>query len=406
MKLKEMLEKRAAIFEEMKYVNNRADDNGSLDEKDELRFNELNTEYDQLTKDIEVEEGNQARNSKIEALERQMSQSRGTKTAGKTDEMLENPAFRDNPRASKEYRDAFWKVYRARRGGMHGIEEIRALKLGDDEKGGYLAPAEFETEVISKFREENVMRRLATVMTSSSDRRIPVERDLPAFAYIAEEGTYPETDSKWGIMAMGAWKLGGIIKVSEELLADNYFNLPGYLAEQMGQAGGETEENKFIIGTGVEEPEGVLIGAQRGKEGASANDFTADELIETYHSLHRRFREMASWMFNDSTALALRKKKDGKGQYLWQPGIQAGEPDRILGRPVAISENMPDIGSSNKPILFGAMRYYRIMDRVGLSIQRLDELYAASGQIGFKGYIRNDGKLLRPDAVKYFQNGS
>ena len=400
MKLKEMLEKRAELFEEMKYVNNRADDNGNLDEKDEARFQELNTQYDDLTQKIEAEEEKQVRSQKLEDIEKQMSQSRGTQTAKRTDG-LDNP---DNPRASKEYREAFWKVYRAPRQRMFDVDEIRALKLGDDEKGGYLAPAEFETEVITKMREENVMRRLATVMQSSSDRRIPVERDLPSFGYIPEEGDYPETDSKWGILAMGAWKLGGIIKVSEELLVDAYFNLPSYLAGQMGEAGGEAEEEKFIIGTGTNEPEGVLTGAQLGKQGAAADDFTADELIELYHSLHRRYRERASWMFNDGTALKLRKKKDGKGQYLWQPGIQAGEPDRLLGRPIVISENMPDLGSSNKPILFGAMRYYRIMDRVGLSIQRLDELYAAKGQIGFKGFIRNDGKLLRPDAVKYFEN--
>lgn len=396
--IKELLEKRARCFEQMKEINSRADDKGNLRAEDDEQFSKLNTEYDELTAQIEKAEGNEKRSKMMKEKESQLEKTRGTKT-------VEDHV--DEKRQSSDYSEAYWRVYRAARHEMPDPEDLRtlrALKIGDDSKGGYLAPAEFEAEVISKFREDNIMRQVATVVQSGSDRNIPVERDLPTFSYIPEEGTYPTTDSKWGLLAMKAWKIGGIIKVSEELLVDAYFNLPSYLSGQMGDAGAEAEEENFIAGDGNNKPEGILQGGTLGKETSAVDDFTVDELLEMYHSVHRRYRNRGIVMFNDATALKLRKKKYGDGHYIWQPALVAGEPDRIMNRPVAISEFMPSLGTGNKFLAFGDMRYYRVMDRIGLSIQRLDEKYADTGQIGFKGYLRNDGKLLRPDAVKYMQN--
>lgn len=411
MTLKEILEERANIFEKIKDIDSRADEDGNLSAEDQEQFENLSTRYDELTEEKEQAEKRQAkrkkRQDKMAKMKQDMNKRGGPQVALDIDDEPSDDVpvhLRDNPRATDEYRESYWRTMRRGRYQSPDPDDVRALKIADDEKGGYLAPAQFEQEIIVKFREENIVRDYANVITSSSDRRIPVERDRSNFEYIPEEGKYPETEVKFGMAAMGAYKIGGIIKCSEELMQDAYFDLEGYLRDEMGEAGGEAEEEKFIEGSGNNEPEGLLVGSEQGKETDANDDVEADELFDLYHSVHRRYRDRGYWMFNDSTALVLRKKKDGDGNYLWQGALQAGEPDRILGRPVLISEFMPDMGSGNKFMLFGALRYYRIMDRIGLSIQRLDEKYADTGQIGFRGHLRNDGQLLRPDAVKHMKN--
>ena len=141
-------------------------------------------------------------------------------------------------------------------------------------------------------------------------------------------------------------------------------------------------------------------GAETGITAASATAVTADELIDLYYSLKSPYRRNAVWTLNDSTVKAIRKLKDGNGQYLWQPGITAGAPDMILGRPVRTSAYMPAIAAGAKTIAFGDFSYYWIADRQGRSFKRLNELFAATGQVGFLASQRVDGKLVLPEAVK------
>ena len=133
---------------------------------------------------------------------------------------------------------------------------------------------------------------------------------------------------------------------------------------------------------------------------ASATAVTADELMDLFYSLKSPYRKNAVWILNDSTIKAIRKLKDNNGQYLWQPSLVAGTPDTILGRPVKTSAYMPAIAAGAKTIAFGDFSYYWIADRQGRSFKRLNELYAANGQVGFLGSQRVDGKMILPEAVK------
>jgi len=103
---------------------------------------------------------------------------------------------------------------------------------------------------------------------------------------------------------------------------------------------------------------------------------------------------------NDATIKALRKLKNGSGDYIWQPSITLGAPDRVLNRPVYTSQYMPAIASGAKTILFGDLSYYWVADREGRQFKRLNELYAATGQVGFLASERVDGKLILGEAVK------
>lgn len=109
---------------------------------------------------------------------------------------------------------------------------------------------------------------------------------------------------------------------------------------------------------------------------------------------------------NDSTISAIRKLKDNQGQYLWEPSLVAGTPNRILGCPVLTSPFMPTLDAGAKTIAFGDFSYYWIADRQGRTFKRLNELYAATGQVGFLGNQRVDGKLILPEAIKVLQQKS
>ena len=144
-------------------------------------------------------------------------------------------------------------------------------------------------------------------------------------------------------------------------------------------------------------------GAEIGVTAASATAITFDEVMDLYYSLRSPYRKSAVFIMNDSTVKALRKLKNGNGDYIWQPSVTAGTPDTILNRPVYTSSFVPTLEGSAKPILFGDMHYYWIADREGRRFQRLNELYAPNGQVGFLSSERVDGKLILPEAVKCLQ---
>ena len=200
------------------------------------------------------------------------------------------------------------------------------------------------------------------------------------------------------------WKgICDMIKVSEELLNDSVFDLESYIAKEFARRIGAKEEEAFFTGDGSGKPLGVLAatgGAETGVTAASSTAITADELMDLFYSLKSPYRKKAVWVLNDSTIKAVRKLKDSTGQYLWQPSLAAGTPDTLLGRPVKTSAYMPVIAAGAKTIVFGDFSYYWIADRQGRSFKRLNELYAANGQVGFLGSQRVDGKLVLSEAVK------
>ena len=304
-------------------------------------------------------------------------------------------------RAADEYRQNFWNMMRSK-APMPSV--VNALQIGTDSEGGYLVPDEYERTLVEALEEENIFRQLANVIqTSSGDRKIPVVASKGTASWIDEEGAYTESDDSFAQVSIGAYKLGTMIKVSEELLNDSVFDLESYIAREFARRIGTKEEEAFFTGDGTGKPLGILAtsgGAETGVTAASATAVTADELMDLFYSLKSPYRKNAVWILNDSTIKAIRKLKDNNGQYLWQPSLVAGTPDTILGRPVKTSTYMPAIAAGAKTIAFGDFSYYWIADRQGRSFKRLNELYAANGQVGFLGSQRVDGKLILSEAVK------
>lgn len=396
MTILELREKRAKAWEAAKaFLDSHRKENGVLSAEDDAAYTKMEQEITDLGKEI-------ARLERQEALDAELNRPVNKPLTGKPmNGRLEDDGEGKTGRASDEYKKNFWNAMRSK---APAPNVTNALQIGTDSEGGYLVPDEFENTLVEALEEENVFRQMAKIIqTSSGDRKIPVVASKGTASWMDEEGAYPESDDSFGQVSIGAFKLGTMIKVSEELLNDSVFDLQSYITREFARRIGSKEEEAFFTGNGTGKPLGILAatgGAQTGITAASSTAVTADELIDLYYSLKSPYRKNAVWALNDSTVKAIRKLKDGNGQYLWQPGITAGAPDMILGRPVRTSAYMPAIAAGAKTIAFGDFSYYWIADRQGRSFKRLNELFAATGQVGFLASQRVDGKLVLPEAVK------
>lgn len=283
---------------------------------------------------------------------------------------------------------------------------ILGVNITTPATGGVLAPTELERVVLDFSSELNVMRSLATLRTSMSNVEIPVTTGKTTAYHLDEGADFTKSTPGWDKISMGAHKIGALSVVTHEALEDIFVDVEGWLRDDFGRAFARLEEEDFTIGNGTKKPRGFLLDAAVGVTAAAAVAITADELIDLQHSLAQKYRKNARFMVSDAALKAVRKLKTTDGQYIWQPGLQAGVPGTLLGSPVLTNEFMAAPGANAKPIAYGDFSAYRILDRRGLFFQRLVELYAASGQVGFLAYKRYDGRLLDTNAVKVLQNKS
>ena len=300
--------------------------------------------------------------------------------------------------ASKEYRNAFDTAMRKGKATL-SADVLNALQVGTDSEGGYITPEEFDTMLVAARQDINELRQYATVITTGSDRNIPTEATLGTASWTAEEAAASLVDTAFGRIVLGSHKMTTAVKVSDELLQDSFFNVEAYLAGVIGKRFGLLEEAAFVNGDGSGKPTGIVQGSTLGKTLASATAITEVELMDIFHSLGRPYRAGATWMFNDTVAKNIRKLVDGNGQFIWQPGLVAGQPDTILSRPVLVSSAMPAPTTGLKSIIFGDLKGYTIADRKGTSVQRLNELYAINGQVGYVANARTEGKVTDTNAI-------
>ncbi|MBQ7574374.1 MAG: phage major capsid protein [Clostridia bacterium] len=393
MTILELREKRNKTWETAKaFLDTHRNEKGTLSAEDDATYTKMERDIEDYGKEI-------ARLERQAALDAELSKPVG--------EPIVNTPTGTKPeksgRASDEYRKNFWNAMRFKSPDRSVID---ALQVDTDTEGGYLVPDEFEHTLIDGLTENNIFRTLAKTVHTSGERKIPVVASHGTASWLDEEGAYTESDDSFGQITLGAYKLGTMIKVSEELLHDSVFDLQSYISGEFARRMGNAEEDAFLNGNGTGKPTGILNatgGAQTGVTSAAAVAITGDELISLYHSLAVPYRKNAVWLMNDSTVQAIRKLKDKNDQYLWQPSLVTGAPDTILGVPVKISRYMPEIGAGKKTIAFGDFSYYWIADREGITFLRLDELFRTTGQIGFRGSKRVDGKLILPEAVKVLQ---
>ena len=387
----ELREKRAKAWDAAKkFLDAKTGPDGLVSAEDSATYDKMEADVLALGKEVERLERQAAIDAALNAPANQpITEKPGEKEKAKAG------------RASAEYAAAFWQAIRSK---SVPHEIFNALETGTDSEGGYLVPDEYQRTLIDALQEQNIFRQLAHVITTTSgERKIPVVASHGTASWMDEEAAYIESDEAFGQVSIGAYKLGTMIKVSEELLRDSVFDLPSYIAKEFARRIGAAEEEAFLTGNGASKPTGLLNatgGAQTGVTAAAQDAITFDEVIDLFYSLRAPYRKNAVFITSDTTMKALRKLKNGSGDYIWQPSIKAGTPDTILNRPVYTSVYMPQMAKGKKAMLFGDLSYYWIADRQGRSFKRLNELYAATGQVGFLASERVDGKLILSEAVK------
>jgi HK97 family phage major capsid protein len=389
----ELREKRAKTWSAMEtFLDSHRNEKGVLNMEDDVTYSKMEKDLDDLTNEIK-------RLERKDMIESELNKPVSNPITAKP--MTSDKEDEKTGRASNAYKKSFWNVMRNKHS---NAQILNALQEGTDSEGGFLVPDEFEHTLIESLEEENIFRKLAHVITTSTgDRKIPVVASKGSASWVDEEGTINDSDDAFTQVSIGAYKLGTLIKVSNELLNDSVFNLEAYISKEFGRRIGTKEEDAFFNGNGVGKPVGIFNatgGAQTGITTASATEIKADEIIDLFYSLKASYRKNAVWIVNDATIKAIRKLKDANGNYLWQPALTSGTPDTLLGRPVYTSSYVPTIAAGAKTIAFGDFSYYWIADRQGRNFKKLSELYAATDQTGFVATQRVDGKLILPEAIK------
>ncbi len=382
MTINELREKRNNAWNAAKaFLDSHRTEKGTLTAEDDATYTRMEQDIADLGKEI-------ARLERQEALDAELSKPVNTPLTSKPSTVTQ-PDMKTG-RASDAYKAG---MLTALRSNFKQISNV--LQEGVDADGGYLVPDEYDHRLVDVLTEENILRKLGHKITTSGEHKINIAATKPAAAWIEEGGALSFGDATFDQILLDAHKLHVAIKVTEELLYDNAFNLESYIIDMFGKALANAEEDAFLNGSGVGQPLGLFAATGGGTTAISTASLTADDVIKLVYALKRPYRKNAKFIMNDQTIASIRQLKDNNGAYMWQPSLVSGEPDKLLGYDVYTSPFCP----AGK-IAFGDYSYYNIGDRGTRSFKQLTELFAGNGMIGYVAKERVDGKLILPEAVQ------
>ena len=389
MNITEMRTKRAKLWNTMEgFLDTHRNDMGVLSAEDDATYAKMEADLDSMTNEIK-------RMERREAIEAELSKPVG-KPITEVPESRSGAKPEKTGRASDAYKEDFDRHLRGKML-VHNV-----LSEGTDADGGYLVPEDFERDIVTQLEAENVIRSVAKVITTQHERKIPVAVGHSVAQWTAENAAYTESNPTFGQKQIDAFKLTDLCRVSVELLQDSAFPIEDYLMREFARAFGIAEEQAFCVGTGTGQPTGIFTenGGTVGVTAAASNAITVEELISLVYALKSPYRRNAKFLMNDATISLIRKLKDNNGAYLWQPSVQAGEPDRLLGYEIYTSPYVPTVAADAFTVAFGDFKNYWIADRAGRTVQRLNELYATNGQIGYVATERVDGKVILAEGIQ------
>jgi len=292
-----------------------------------------------------------------------------------------------------------------------GYRIVRNDMSGDPANGsagGYTVPTDLVSSITEALKAFGGMRQVATVFQTSGGNPL----SFPTSDGTSEEGEIvPENqpasdqDATFGTVGIPVYKFSSkVITVPFELLQDTAVDLESFLAKRLGTRLGRIQNRKFTVGTGVNEPRGIVVAAPVGKVGLTGQSTTLiyDDFVDLQHSVDPAYREggKAKFMFNDGTLGKIRKLKDNQQRPIFIPGyydngIAAGIPDTLAGSGFQINQQMPDMAANAKSILFGDLSTYMIRDVMGFIVFRFaDSAYTKKGQVGFLAWMRSGGNQI------------
>lgn len=307
----------------------------------------------------------------------------------------------DNDNGDLE-RKAFTSFVRNGREAMDPLE-VKTLVVANDAGAGYLAPAELSTEMIRLLTLFSPVRAAALVgQTGSPSVILPKRTGMTNALWEGETEPAEESEPAFGQLEIPVFGMKTYTDISVQLLEDSVQNVEAELNLALSEDFGKKEGTAFVNGTGIKQPRGIMVHPDVAyRPNGHATVLSADALIDLMYSLPPAYRNSGVWMLNGTSVATIRKLKDTTGQYLWQPGLIAGQPSTILGRPVIEAIDMPDVAAGTMPIVFGDFNSaYRIYDRVSLAVLRDPFTQAKNSLVRFHARRRVGGDVVRPEAIR------
>lgn len=420
MSLKDLQEKRGRLVTQAREALNEITTN-----TDEARSAELDARHDAIMADFDKVEKLMEREQKLADIEKRFEDRQAEERAKKRPGADDKDETRGQDDGDKvEYRQVFYKFLAGGADlGELSTEERAVLKAGVQSTkefrmqttsataGGYTVPVELANFIVKSMKDWGPMYNedIATVISTSAGNiiNIPTVNDTAVVAVKHTEGTALTddggSDATFGNKELGAYVFDTeFVKFSMELAQDSIFNMESLLGSLLGERLGRIANKELTIGDGTGDPNGVVTASSLGKTAAAAAAIASDELIDLLHSVNAAYRRSPKtrWQFADTTLAAIRKLKDGDGNYLWQMGnVQVGEPGTLLGYRYEINDDIAAIAASAKPVIFGDFSKYFVRKVGSPVIGVLRERFWPD--LGIAGLIRFDGELGDTAAVKH-----
>lgn len=409
-RLRELRQKRGELVEQMRGVLDRAEqEKRELTAEEQAKYDTLFAEQKRVADDCEREE----RQVELERtmLEQRVADGGTRETASASAGAGGDDPYRSHKRGTPEYRAAFERFLRFGRAELSETER-RALQADADTQGGYLvAPMQFIDGLIKNVDDLVFIRQLATKERVETAQALGVgtlEADPADADWTSELGTGTEDSTmSFGRREWRPHPLAKRIKVSNDLLRRTSGSAATLAQARLAYKFAISQEKAFLLGTGAQQPLGLFVAnangvpTSRDVDTGSSTSITMDGLINAKYSLKAPYwnAQTTGWLLHRDAVKIIAKLKDGQNQYLWQPSVQAGQPDRLLSFPIYMSEYVPNTFTTGQYVgMLADFSQYWIADAMDMTFRRLDELYAESNQTGFIGRLATDGQPVLPEA--------
>lgn len=328
----------------------------------------------------------------------------------------------DMPADKKARSRAFAKLLRLGEDALTDQERsavLNVMSTTTGSEGGFTVQTDVATSLVEALKEFGGMRAAAQILVTERGNPLnyPTTNGTNEIGEIvAENGTASDEDASFGTVGLNVFKYSSkVITVPIELLQDSQVDIEGLVLRRVAERIGRITNQHFTVGTGTGQPRGVATASTLGKAGTTGQTLTVtyDDLVDLQHSVNRAYRRNASFMMNDLSVRVIRKIKDTQGRPIFVPGYEegspAGEPDRLLGAPLVVNDDVAVMAANARSILYGDFNYYMIRDALDLSILRFtDSAYAKKGQVGFLAWFRSGGNFIDASggAVKHYANSA
>lgn len=410
--VQDKLDQRANLWSQMQEVMTRKDAQGNLSAEDEATYERLEVDMDKAEAAYNRDMAHAAREAHFNSVDRSGVIGGAGQGGGKPDQSPQEAAYLDAFQAYIRNQPMTAQQQAAISSGMTEIKG--AAGVGTGSAGGFLVPPAFRQKLVEQMTFVAAMRQYAEVITTDTGANLPwptVNDTSNEGAILGENTALSEQDVTFGQASLDSYMYTSLlVRVSLQLLNDNAFDLNSWLPRALGARIGRVQNRHFTVGTGTGQPDGIVTSATVGTTGTGSfagvgGSVTYNNLIDLIDSIDPAYQNANSrFMMSQTVRKSIRKLVDGQQRPLWEPSIQVGVPDVLLGYPLSLNNYVPAPAQNAKTIVFGDIREaYVIRDVSDLAVMRLVERYAEFLQVGFFAFQRSDGTLQNASAAKVFQ---